>query len=147
MTPAAVIAAWLALGLAAASLSWQIVSWLRTGARLRVHGDDGFMIGPRGNRPFKAVSVVNDGRAAAEISQLGFRLPNGKCLVSPDGGILRPTTLPATAKALGGEVDMWFDPDELARACEKHGCEVRDLVPYARSGSRTITGKWKKRAL
>ena len=74
------VVSWLALGVAAASLLWQVLSWMHSGPRLHVqfeHVLEGRLFGvpsPRGREPREAyaVTVTNDGRQAVTVQEVGL---------------------------------------------------------------------------
>lgn len=60
----------LALAVSAITLGWQVISWRRSGPRVRVTSKSGFA----GTAPFVSIEITNAGRLATEISQMAFQL-------------------------------------------------------------------------
>jgi hypothetical protein len=70
------VVAWFALGVSVLSLTWQVVTWLRSGARARL--ESGVTIEQTGNRgwgSYAYVSVANHGRLSTSVQEMGFALP------------------------------------------------------------------------
>lgn len=60
----------LALTVSVTALIWQMISWKRSGPRVRVSS----LMGVAGTVPFVSVENTNAGRMATEVNQLGFQL-------------------------------------------------------------------------
>lgn len=60
----------LALAVSAIALRWQVISWRRSGPRVRVTSKSGFAAAD----PFVSIEIANAGRLATEISHMAFQL-------------------------------------------------------------------------
>lgn len=60
----------LALVVSAIALGWQVVSWRRSGPRVRVTSKSGFAT----SEPFVSIEITNAGRLATEIRQIAYQL-------------------------------------------------------------------------
>lgn len=82
MTTAAFWIALAGLVLAVVSLTWQVISWSFTGARVKVSLSRGFVGYPDGRtRPVVIITARNVGRAPATIAGWGLRLPDSRQVV------------------------------------------------------------------
>jgi hypothetical protein len=129
------IAAWAGFGLSAASLSWQVSSWLWSGARVRVSASRDIYA----ERPGMIISVVNTGRLATSVNYIGLEYPHGESRLAytpePD--------LPSLPHRLepGGEFVAWFSLQQFSEFGKRYGCHPRYLIPVARIGRRKVSGR------
>jgi hypothetical protein len=63
-----------ALGVSGVTLGWNILSWHKSGPKVKAHGDLGKQ--PNGV-PVFIVGAVNDGRHAVTVEACAVLLPNG----------------------------------------------------------------------
>jgi hypothetical protein len=130
-----------ALVLSIASLSWQMITWSRSGPKVVVRATPGITVGSLENVEHVAIIVTNEGRAAATISSVGFTMTTGQQLVSV-GSYILPAELPKRLEPGGDQFLYWYDPKRLRDQCRDYGHKVGDLVPFACQGTRKIVGTW-----
>ncbi|MFI7672787.1 hypothetical protein [Actinophytocola sp. NPDC049390] len=137
--------AWLALGVSLLSLTWQVVSWQRSGARARpACGTTIERLGTRPEQHLLYVSVTNQGRLATSVQELGFALPDKQL---PDGcvhssyNIDVDKTLPTRLEP-GGQLRLTCEWQDIDRWLDGAGCPPDvPLRPYALIGGRMTYGK------
>ena len=66
--------AWLALAVSLSTLMWQVVSWRRSGARVRVWCEALCF----GDEAYVEVHILNTGRFATTVKEAGYRLMPGR---------------------------------------------------------------------
>jgi len=137
--------AWLALGVSVLSLTWQVVTWQRSGARGRPEcGITVERVGKSAEQYLLYVSVTNSGRLATSVQELGFALPRKQL---PKGcrhsgyNVDIDKTLPARLEP-GGQVKLTCEWSAIEHWTENAGSapDVR-LRPYAVIGGRMAYGK------
>jgi hypothetical protein len=129
----------LALCASAVSISWQVYSWRRSGARVKVTASHGFTVGPMPGDDLVFITAVNSGRANTIVRQFGFKLPDKKTLIEFES-YLQPVKLPADL-APGGEVSFWYSRARLQAAAAEHKLQASDMRPFVRSGHGEIVGR------
>jgi hypothetical protein len=68
--------------MAGGSLTWQVISWRRSGPRVTVKTTWGIITGtPRHGAWFVGIDAKNSGRLGTQVHQFGFKLPNGRTIV------------------------------------------------------------------
>lgn len=102
LTIAAFVVAILGLGLAVASLVWQIAQHVLTGSVVRVRTGEGFLVDRHLNLQDRVVQVevVNKGRVAVAINSWGLRLPNGMQMFPDASGAMVPPGTPRAPQTL-----------------------------------------------
>ena len=83
----------LALAVAGASLTWQVISWRRSGPQVTVKTISGIGGMPPGVW-FVGIEATNSGRLGTEIAQFGFQLPNGRHIQNIYDFLGQPVELP-----------------------------------------------------
>lgn len=124
-----------AIVMSSITLSWQVVSWRRTGAVVKVTARVAFVVG----NPVSLVSVKarNSGRTAVTVTGWGFRFPAGD-------GIVQAQPLPISAEIPhrlepGAEASWFMELDAIKETCAAHGVRHQDVVAWVDLGSgRTV---------
>lgn len=128
------------------ALAWQVISWRRSGARLKVTTTWGVFDTPAGTgRWFLGITVRNRGRLATEIDQIGFQLPRWRQhrqLVVPTmdamgSPIQRPIPL-----GPGASTSLTFDVPSTLAGLRQAGLSGKGARPFADTGhGRTRGGR------
>jgi hypothetical protein len=126
-----------ALVVAIGTLAWQIVSWRRSGPRVKVTArpavtaDGGRLI---------VIEAVNSGRLGTEIQGCGFDLPSGTQIVCPYNFWGRVLQWP---KGLGpgSTVDFHFKPRDVLEPLIGERVTGDGTRAYVRTGHGRVRGK------
>ncbi|AGL20931.1 hypothetical protein [Actinoplanes sp. N902-109] len=127
-----------AIGMSSIALTWQIVSWRRTGAVVKVVAKRGFVPGLDGM--FVVIEASNSGRTAVTVTGYGLRSPGGNNLIQLD-------RLPLSAEIphrleSGAEVSWLMPMGNVQQTCAEQGIRHQDLVAWVRLGNgRTVTAR------
>lgn len=133
----------LALMVSTAALGWQVISWHRSGAQLRVVSKWGVAGSPPNPRWFFSIEVSNVGRLASEISQVGFQLPrkeSRKQIVDFEDVLGMPITFPRTL-APGASTSVMYAADRLLAVLADEGLTGKRARPYADTASGRVYGR------
>jgi hypothetical protein len=122
----------LSLLLAGIALGWQVVSWRRSGPRVKVSAGWGFYSTGAG---LIFITATNSGRLGTEIGSCGFDLPDDRQIVDPD------VQLPTTELAPGGSVSVRFNPDRLRIPLAEQAVTGKGVRPWVQTGHGRIRGK------
>lgn len=145
----ALVAAIIALTLSASSIGWQVVSWFRSGARLRVRVEVAARLGlPRhAGRWLLAIRAANAGRGNTVISEVGFRLPTGETLIAQQSDHEDNVSLPKTIEP-GGILLYKIPGGRVSReVLDLVVTEPTELKPYVLTGHGRELGKWIRSAV
>lgn len=128
----------LALVVAGGSLTWQIISWRRSGPRVSVKTT----VGLGGDPPvwFVAVEARNSGRLGTEVQQFGLQLPNGRHLQNIYDFLGQPVQLP-TPLGPGGTASMTYRAEDLRRILYEQGISGENVRPYVNTGHGRLEGE------
>jgi hypothetical protein len=126
-----------ALIVSIAALVWQVISWRRSGPRVRVAARA--VVAGTGARLI-AIEVRNSGRLATEVQNCGFDLPSGRHIVCPYDFQGQPLQFPAQLPP-GGEVNFYLAPPALARPLAEEGVTGEGVCAYVRTGHGRINGE------
>jgi hypothetical protein len=110
------------------SLIWQVISWRRSGARLKVTTTWGIFDTPLGTgRWFLGITVRNQGRLATEIDQIGFH------------ALGRPLqqSIPLGA---GASTSVMFDVPGTLAGLRQAGLSGKGARPFATTGHGRTRG-------
>lgn len=135
------VIAWVALVVSSASLSWQVVSWLRSGPRLDVSIA---MERPPGMESGKECSylvvVTNTGRQAVTVLDVLLRLQKGRDRGPRrrSGAPVFPRKFEPTELQPGAEVCAAWPTDQVDRALANLNATRDDLVAGVRTGNRWV---------
>jgi hypothetical protein len=138
------VVAWLALAVSTLSLTWQVVSWQRSGARGRPEcGTTIERVGGGAEQCLVYASVTNRGRTATSVQELGFALPKDRLprgCVHSGYNLDGEKTLPARLEP-GGQVKLTCEWESIERWLDGAGCppDVR-VRPYAVIGGELVYG-------
>lgn len=159
------VVAWLAFGVSAVSFMWQILTWMRSGARVivrsamalratqseqvngNVEADEDRVTIVESSREI-VITAVNIGRQATIVHEVGFRNPtrNGRHqsnLPPLNYRNSKPNreNLPARLEP-GDEYVQYFDLDPLKQVFSD--IPLNQIVPVVRVGRRWIEGKFSR---
>jgi hypothetical protein len=127
-----------ALAVAGGSLTWQIVSWRRSGPRVSVKTTSGIGGMPPGVW-FVGVEATNSGRLGTEIGQFGFQLPNGRHIQSIHDFLGQPVQLPMPL-APGRTVSMLYAAQDIREILRQQGISGENVRPYVSTGHGRVEG-------
>lgn len=136
----------LALMLSITALAWQVISWRRSGPRLRVVTTQGIVGSPPNGCWFIAVEISNTGRLATEISQVGFQLSRGekrRHIVDLEDVLGIPIELPRTL-APGASTSVMYAPQRLLEALRDQGLHGKKAHPFASTGTGRTLGRHRR---
>ncbi|WP_130347833.1 hypothetical protein [Herbihabitans rhizosphaerae] len=140
------VIAWLALGVSIVSLTWNIFSWIHSGARVSVRSAEEFVFQQPSKRRIVVVAT-NAGRLATTVHEVGLKL---SATSSKSGKLIGPVVIkagPAERYELpvrlepGDELLVKFDDPGLADIFD-YGIEPSDFVPSVRAGRKWINGRF-----
>jgi hypothetical protein len=114
--------------------------WRRSGPRLKVMATALTTFSPLGSQSYVAIDVTNIGRLSKVVQPVGFRLPSGSVLISPEPAV--PTTRLPRTRAPSANFTYPLDAGSVLEEMRKHGYSVSDLTPYANSGHGMTTGRF-----
>ncbi|MEE2852230.1 MAG: hypothetical protein VX424_06200 [Actinomycetota bacterium] len=128
----------LAFVLSVISVVWQVVSWRRSGPRIkvkRIHG----IGGPPQGVWLIGVQAENSGRLGTQVQQFGFQLPDGQFITALEDFLGMPIQLPMELPA-GGVVAARYNALHIrnALAGRRFGKRVR---PFVETGHGRYIGK------
>lgn len=141
------LVAWLALFLSAASLGWQIVSWSRSGPRIKIQLEE-----VRARDKFEGAYVIvvsNEGRQTVTIPEVRLRWQKKRSehfynYLDLNWGVAISSAesddLPATLNP-GGSINIYASRAEVREQMQRNDIKFRDLIPQARLGVRWIDGE------
>ncbi|MEU4237930.1 hypothetical protein [Actinoplanes sp. NPDC026619] len=113
------------------TLTWQIVSWRRTGAVVKVVAKQGFVPGLNGT--FVVIEASNSGRTAVTVTGYGLRSPDGNNLIQLDR-VQLSAEIPHRLEA-GAEASWLMPMGNVQGTCAEQGIRHQDLVGWVRLGS------------
>lgn len=126
----AIVISTCALVVSVVSLSWQVVSWLRTGPVIKVKGHSAApIIGGVMGEHHLSVTAVNKGRAAATITGWGLLLPNDMTIVPQSAQLPGVHDLPHRLES-HAEASWYVLHDELTRACQERSVAISQVRPF-----------------
>jgi hypothetical protein len=129
----------LALGVSGASLTWKIISWRRSGARVKVKPTSGIGGAPPGVW-FVGIQATNRGRLGTQIEQFGFQLPNGRHMQNIYDFLGQSVQFPIPLGP-GARATMTYAADHIREALREQGLSGKKVRPYVTTGHRHIEGK------
>lgn len=125
-----------ALVLSVVSFGWQVISWRRSGAQMRVVTKWGIAGSPPDGVWFLAVEATNTGRLATEVNQIGFQLSRREkrqTIVLFQDAIGRPITLPIQLPP-GASTSVMYRPSDLLEVLRREGLAGKRARPFAATG-------------
>jgi hypothetical protein len=128
----------LALAVSGASLTWQIISWRRSGPRVTVKTVSGVGAVPPGVW-FVGVEATNSGRLGTEIAQFGFQLPNGRHLQNIYDFLGQPVELPMPLGP-GRKATMTYAAQHIREVLREEGISGENVRPYVSTGHGRFEG-------
>ena len=120
------------------ALVWQVISWRRSGPRVRVTSKSGFA----GTEPFVSIDVTNAGRLATEISQIGFQLSaqDAKDHVVMFRDVLGDLVTMPIPLPPGATVSRMFAADAVLNILDGNAYGAAEVRPYAVTGHSRVEG-------
>lgn len=128
----------LALVVSAIALGWQVISWRRSGPRVRVTSKSGFAA----SEPFVSIEITNAGRLATEISQIAFqlsRLDDQKQVVMFRDVLGDLVTMPIPLPP-GATVSKMFAAGAVLEVLDSNEFAATEARPYAITGHGRTEG-------
>ncbi|MBT2504786.1 hypothetical protein J7I98_02520 [Streptomyces sp. ISL-98] len=132
-----------ALAVSVVSLTWQVVSWLRTGPviKVRTHYAIPVIAGEIGSQQYLAVAATNRGRAPATITNWGLLLPDDVTTASQSAALPGVEELPHRLDPYA-ETSWYLGLGELDRICQERGIARGQIRPFVNvSGQGRKVGK------
>lgn len=128
----------LALVVSAIAPGWQVISWRRSGPRVRVTSKSGFAAAD----PFVSIEITNAGRLATEISQIAFQLfrlddQNAVLMFRDVLGDLVTMPIPLGP---GATVSKMFAAGAVLEVQDTNGFAGTEARPYAITGHGRTEG-------
>lgn len=133
----------LSLVVSAVALTWQVASWRRSGARLKVKTKWGIAGSPPAGVWFISIEATNSGRLGTEIGQLGFQVSKRegrKQIVAPEDVLGRPIHLPISLGPGASESVMYSVPG-LQDALRSEHLSGKGARPFVDTGHGRKLGK------
>jgi hypothetical protein len=130
-----------AIVLSVASLTWQIVSWRRSGSVVTVRVAQFFPVYDQGlGDLYTSVTAHNSGRAPVTVTGWGLRLPSGGTIVMTRN---LPWFSPLPYRLEAGAEGSWaISTDDVRASCAEHNVRYQDLRPFVKLGDgQTVTAK------
>ncbi len=127
----------LALAVSGASLTWQMISWRRSGPRVSVKTISG--IGMPSGVWYVGVEATNSGRLATEIAQVGFQLPNGHHIQNIYDFLGQPVELPMPLGP-GRKATMTYAAQHIREILREEGVSGENVRPYVKTGHGRFEG-------
>jgi hypothetical protein len=128
----------LALAVGGGSLTWQIISWRRSGPQVSVKTTSGIGGMPPGVW-FVGIEATNSGRLGTEISQFGFQLPNGRHLQNIYDFLGQPVQLPMPLGP-GHKAGMTYAAQHIREILREEGISGENVRPYVTTGHGRVEG-------
>ncbi len=130
----AIVISIVALVVSAASLTWQVVSWKRSGPVVRVTANQSLPIFDHGpGDAHVAVTARNSGRAPVTVTGWGLRFPDGQTFVVMHE---LPWSTPLHHRLDAGAEGSWMvSTQEVKRECAARGVRHQDLTAFVRLGN------------
>ena len=125
-----------ALAISIATFVWQVVSWRRSGPRVKVSaraavtGDGGRLI---------IIEAVNSGRLGTEVQGCGFDLPSKRHIVCLYDAFGRPFQFPADLGP-GRSIDFHFHPRDVLKPLIDEKVTGSDTRAYVQTGHGRVRG-------
>ncbi|OMC42373.1 hypothetical protein A5744_15805 [Mycobacterium sp. IS-1264] len=129
----------LALAVSIGVLIWQIISWRRSGPRLRVVRIQGIGGTARGVW-FIGVQAENSGRLGTQVQTFGFQLPNGDTIQAGEDFLGQAIQLPMDLPP-GGKASVTYNIAGIRRALDQSGHDGRGARPFVTTGHGRFAGK------
>ncbi len=137
----AIVISIVALVMSAASLTWQIASWKRSGPVVKVTANQSLPIFDHGPDDwYVAVTARNSGRAPVTVTGWGLRFPDGQTY-----NMMRnlPWSAPLPHRLEAVAEGSWvISTEEVKRECAARGVRHQDLTAFVRLGNgRTVDAR------
>lgn len=131
----------IALVLSVISLSWQVFTWSRAGARLTVAYGWSYPVGWREPVAHRSIIVTNRGRASTMVSSVTSVLPDKHHLPLIADAFER-YELPYELRP-GESITLHYPPKAIEQALVLQGIPLTTKIrPMASSGHGDVKGKW-----
>jgi hypothetical protein len=129
----------LALAVSGASVTWQVISWRRSGPRVSVKTVSGIGGTPPGGVWFVGVKATNSGRLGTEIRQFGFQLPSGRHIQNVYDFLGQPVELPMPLGP-GSTATMTYASQHIREILRQEGISGENVRPYVSTGHGRFEG-------
>jgi hypothetical protein len=128
-----------ALAVAIGTLIWSVISWRRSGPRVKVIRTHGAAFPTEMELYFIGIRATNSGRLATQLRNAGFQLPNGTYVTALKDFLGLPVQYPKELSP-GATIEIDFDVKDLrhALAGRRFGKKVR---PFVETGHGVVRGK------
>ena len=130
----------LAFLMSGAALAWQLISWRRSGPRVRVAAINGVGGDPDRLVDFIGIRATNQGRLSTEVTGAGFLLTNNQTIQAIEDAFGLPIQLPEPLNP-GGRVSVLYKVDGLRRGLQQANDAGADARPYVETGHGRVFGK------
>jgi hypothetical protein len=133
----------LSFAVSAVALTWQVVSWRRSGPRLAVRTKWGFAGSPPDAVWFISIEVKNSGRLGTEVDHVGFQLSRRQArrqIVAMEDVLGLPIRLPI-ALAPGASARVMYSVPGLLGALRRERVSGKRARPYVDTGHGRRLGK------
>jgi hypothetical protein len=127
----------LALLMSGLSLGWQIISWRRSGPRVKVKTING--VGGIPVVDFVGIQATNEGRLSTEVTSFGFLLANNQTIQAIQDAFGMPVQLPQTLNP-GGQASIHYSTEGLHSGMQQAGNSGAAARPYVETGHGRIFG-------
>ena len=119
------------------SLGWQMVSWRRSGPRVKVKNING--VGGIPVVHVVGIQATNEGRLGTEVTGFGFLLTNEQTIQAIEDAFGFPIQLPQPLNP-GGQATIYYSIEGLHRGMQQAGSGAADARPYVVTGHGRIFG-------
>jgi len=124
-----------------AALAWQVISWRRSGPRVRVAAINGVGGDPDRLVDFIGIRATNQGRLSTEVTGAGFLLTNNQTIQAIEDAFGLPIQLTEPLNP-GGRVSVLYKVDGLRRGLQQANDPAPTRAPMSR---RVMGGYWGRR--
>lgn len=123
-----------------AALAWQVITWTKSGAVVRVTAAQAFVALGGSSEQFLNVTARNTGRSPVTVKAWGLQFPDGRTLA-----FLKPapwsSPLPHRLEP-GAEGDWYALTAEVARSCAEYRVRQQDMTAFVNlADGRTIIAR------
>ena len=123
-----------------AALAWQVVTWRKSGAVVRVTATQAFLAYGGSSEQYLNVTARNTGRSPVTVNGWGLRFPDGRTLFFPNPA---PWSSPPSYRLEPGADGNWYAPTaEVARSCTEYSVRQQDMTAFVNlADGRTIIAR------
>ena len=123
-----------------AALAWQVITWIKSGAVVRVTATQAFLAYGGSSEQFLNVTARNTGRSPVTVKGWGLQFPDGRTMVFPHPA---PWSSPPSHRLEPGAEGSWYTPTaEVARSCAEYRVRQQDMTAFVNlADGRTIIAR------